>query len=208
MSFPDPNTGEPRSAHADERHACDTASHTAPVDGAGTAGAATPVPRRIALQLLSAGAAATVGAVVGVPALVAFLSPGRSKAGSEEWIKVTEADQVEIGVPVAVSFVEPVSDAWVESRVLRNVWLRTEDGESFTCYSGVCPHLGCSFTYEPDTQRFHCPCHHGLFEGRTGAVVGGPPPRGLDPLPVKVEAGAVYVQYKTFRIGVPERAEA
>ena len=49
---------------------------------------------------------------------------------------------------------------------------------------------------------------HGLFEGKTGAVIGGPPPRGLDPLPVKVEEGAVYVQYKAFRIGVPERAEA
>ena len=166
------------------------------------------VPRRTALQWLSAGAAALVGAVVGIPPLVAFLSPGRRTAGAEQWLKVAEADQVEIGAPVSIVFVEPVNDAWVESRALRNVWLYTDDGERFTCFSGVCPHLGCSFMYEADKQRYHCPCHHGLFEGKTGAVVGGPPPRGLDPLPVKVEEGAVYVQYKTFRIGVPERAEA
>ena len=166
------------------------------------------VRRRTALQWLSAGAAAVIAAVLGAPAAAAFLSPGRRGPRAEQWIKVAEADQVEIGTPVKVDFVEPVSDAWVESRALRNVWLATDDGETFTCYSGVCPHLGCSFAYEADKQRFHCPCHHGLFDGKTGAVVGGPPPRGLDPLPVKVEEGAVYVQYKNFRIGVPERAEA
>lgn len=166
-----------------------------------------PIERRAALQWLSAGAAAIIGAVLGVPAIAAFLSPGYRRAVSAPWIKVAEADQVEIGVPVKVDFVQPVSDAWVESRVLRSVWLRTEDGEVFSCFSGVCPHLGCNFTYEAVKERFHCPCHHGLFEGKSGAVLGGPPPRGLDPLPVKVEEGAVYVQYREFLIGVPERKE-
>ena len=52
-----------------------------------------------------------------------------------------------------------------------------------------------------------CPCHRGMFDAKTGAVLSGPPPRALDPLPVRVVEGAVQVQLKQFRTGVAERIE-
>jgi Rieske Fe-S protein len=39
-------------------------------------------------------------------------------------------------------------------------------------------------------------------------VLAGPPPRGLDEMPLEVRDGAVYVQYKDFRLGIPEKMEA
>ena len=171
-----------------------------------TADAPAP-PRRTFFRWASAIGAAISAALLGVPALAAFVTPAFRRPRTREWLKVAEADQVEIGVPVKADFVEEASDAWLESRALRSVWLYTEDGEQFTAYSGVCTHLGCSFGFDAERKLYHCPCHHGLFDMKSGAVVGGPPPRGLDTLPVKVEEGAVYVRYTEFRIGVPEKAE-
>lgn len=156
---------------------------------------------------MSAIGALLSGAIIGVPSLVAFFTPGFARPRQRKWLRIAEADKIDIGAPVKVDFVEEANDAWVESRALRTVWLYTEDGENFTAFSGVCTHLGCSFGFDAEKKIYHCPCHHGLFEMKSGAVVGGPPPRPLDTLPVKVEEGAVYVQHQLFRTGVSEKIE-
>ena len=163
--------------------------------------------RRRFLRWASTIGAALSAVLVGLPSLVAFLTPGFVRPRQKSWKKVAEADQLEIGTPVKVDFVEEVNDAWVDTRALRTVWLYTEDGESFTAFSGVCTHLGCSFGFDSAKKVYHCPCHHGLFEMKSGAVTGGPPPRPLDTIPVKVEDGAVFVQHQLFRTGVPEKIE-
>lgn len=119
----------------------------------------------------------------------------------------SDVNALDVDVPIKIDFVEPVSDAWVETRAIRTVWLYTEDLEHFTAFSGVCTHLGCSFGFDAEKKQYHCPCHHGLFDMKTGAVVGGPPPRPLDTLPVRVENGEVHVQYLSFRTGIPEKVE-
>jgi Rieske Fe-S protein len=106
---------------------------------------------------------------------------------------------------VKVDFVDTESDAWVESRVLRNVWLYTDDGETFTVFSGRCTHLGCSYGFDKKAAVFVCPCHQGKFDLKTGAVLGGPPPRPLDQLQVKVEDGILYAAYRNYRLGVPQQ---
>ena len=124
-----------------------------------------------------------------------------------------EADLFDVGVPTKVDFSETINDAWVQNRVLRNVWVYTEDGEHFTVYNGRCTHLGCSYRFDKDPDPeyhrqpnvFHCPCHHGVFELKQGTVLAGPPPRSLDPLTTKIEGGMLYVAYQDFRIGIAER---
>jgi cytochrome b6-f complex iron-sulfur subunit len=39
--------------------------------------------------------------------------------------------------------------------------------------------------WEEDRQRYHCPCHEGMFDGE-GRLLGGPPTRPLRALPVEV----------------------
>jgi menaquinol-cytochrome c reductase iron-sulfur subunit len=77
-----------------------------------------------------------------------------------------------------------------------------------TAFSSVCPHLGCGVDVARD--GFACPCHGSAFD-LEGHVRGGPAPRGLDPLEVRITEGderAVLVRYRRFAIGTPERREA
>lgn len=170
--------------------------------------AETSMRRRRFLRWMGGIGATLMGLIVGVPALSAFFSPALKKPSKKSWIRVADdVSTLDIGVPIKVDFIEETNDAWVESRALRSVWLYTEDGETFTAFSGVCTHLGCSYAFDADKKRYHCPCHHGLFDMKTGAVIGGPPPRPLDTLPVRVRDGEVQVLYQSFRTGVPQKIE-
>jgi Rieske Fe-S protein len=53
-------------------------------------------------------------------------------------------------------------------------------------FSQKCTHLGCVVYYQPEEQRWHCPCHEGNFELRTGAVLSGPPTRPLGRIDVEI----------------------
>ncbi len=149
--------------------------------------------------------AALSGALVGWPSLRAFLAPLARREKRTNWIALGEADQIEPGVPTRVDFSEDVNDAWVETRTLRGVWIYTDDNESFTVYNGYCTHLACSYGFEKDKGIFHCPCHHGLFDLKTGTVIDGPPPRPLDTLETKVESGVLYAAYQNFRAGIADK---
>ena len=53
-------------------------------------------------------------------------------------------------------------------------------------FSQKCTHLGCVVYFETDEQRWHCPCHEGNFDARTGAVMSGPPTRPLGRIDVEI----------------------
>lgn len=143
--------------------------------------------------------------LAGVPAARAFLSPTFRRTREEKWIRLGEVDAFDFDVPMKVDFVDAVNDAWVETRRLRNVWVYTEDGETFTVYNGRCTHLGCNYFLDEKTEVFRCPCHTGYFDIKTGKVLGGPPPRPLDQLETKTEDGILYTRYEDFRLGVPDK---
>jgi menaquinol-cytochrome c reductase iron-sulfur subunit len=167
------------------------------------------IERRGFMRVISAAGATVITALVGVPVLGSFISPALQKKKAKDWIKVADdTATLDIGVPIRVDFVESQDDAWIESRALMSVWLYTEDGDTFKAYNGHCTHLGCGFVLASDKKTFACPCHRGQFDVKTGAVLAGPPPRPLDELEVQVRDAAVYVRYREFRLGVPERVEA
>ena len=165
--------------------------------------------RRGFLAWISLLGGAISGTLVGVPLLRAFVAPTLPKPARDAWVKVADdIALIDLDVPVRVTFVETKQDAWIESRTLNSVWLYTTDGEHFKAYNAHCTHLGCGFTYEKEANHFFCPCHRGVFDPKTGSVLSGPPPRSLDELRVQIRESAVYVQYKNFRLGVADRAEA
>jgi Rieske Fe-S protein len=167
------------------------------------------VGRRGFLKRLSAFGALVSAGLVSVPVLRAFFSPTSKVSAAATWVKVADDTALlDIGVPIRVNFVQTLQDAWVETRTLNGVWLYTEDGEKFKAYNGHCTHLGCSYFYDKEKKNFFCPCHRGQFDVKTGAVLAGPPPRPLDELDVEVRDAVVFVKYKDFRLGVPERIEA
>ncbi|HEY4953880.1 MAG TPA: Rieske 2Fe-2S domain-containing protein [Gemmatimonadaceae bacterium] len=167
------------------------------------------VARRKFLQIVTGIGGVLSAAVIGFPVLRAFVSPTLAAPLKDDWIKVTDDTALlDVGVPTRLSFVVSEQDAWVESRMVKGVWLFTEDGEKFKAYNARCTHLGCGFVYDKDANNFLCPCHHGRFDVKTGAVLDGPPPRPLDELEVEIRDSAVFVKYKEYRLGVPARIEA
>lgn len=167
-------------------------------------GVPSPLRRRV-LKWITAIGGFAAACLAGVPSLRAFLSPTFRKPQGTDWVKLGEADQFDLDVPTKVDFVETVTDAWVENRVLRSVWVFTTDGEQFVVYNGRCTHLGCGFGFDKDAKLFRCPCHLGVFDLKSGAVLAGPPPRSLDRLETKVEDNILYAAYEDFRVGVPDK---
>ncbi len=173
--------------------------------------AALKTHRRRFLKLASAAGAAIISALVGIPVVRSFASPILRRKSQENWIELGDVETFDIGIPVKIDFAQTITDAWFERRVLKGVWLYTDDGESFTVFNGRCTHLGCSYAFHEETDKFHgeegvfhCPCHHAIFDS-SGAVIRGPAPRPLDTLEVKVEDGVLFAKYVDYRVGIAEK---
>ena len=170
------------------------------------------VTRRRFLKWTTAMSALVTGAVATIPPLRAFLSPATQGPEPKRWIKLGRTSLFQNNVPKRIDFSETVSDAWVETMVQRGVWVYTEDGEDFTVYNGRCTHLGCAYGWDiepdprfhPESDVFHCPCHHAIFK-LTGDMIRGPAPRPLDTLDTKIEDGVLYTAYQDFRVGIPDK---
>ena len=162
--------------------------------------------RRRFLRWATALSAIGTAALAGLPSLLGFLSPTRKRVPRERWVKLGEAAQFDIGTPIRIDFTETVNDAWMENRLQRTVMVYTADGENFVVYNARCTHLGCIVFFDGDKGLLHSPCHHGLFDVKTGEVKGGPPPRPLDALQVKIDdEGFLYCLYQDFRVGIPDK---
>jgi Rieske Fe-S protein len=61
-------------------------------------------------------------------------------------------------------------------------------GGELHAFSQRCTHLGCVVYWEAEHRRLFCPCHHGAFDARTGAVTAGPPQRPLGRIAVEVRS--------------------
>ena len=72
---------------------------------------------------------------------------------------------------------------------------------AFAALSSTCPHLGCRVHWEPQNNRYFCPCHGGVFDP-SGVATAGPPGdagQSLPRYPVDVRDGLIFVE-------VPEAA--
>jgi rieske iron-sulfur protein len=70
---------------------------------------------------------------------------------------------------------------------------RAADG--VVAYSAICPHTGCEVVnWSADLQILECPCHNSQYDPKAGArVIGGPSPRGLAALPLRITDGTLAV---------------
>ena len=72
-----------------------------------------------------------------------------------------------------------------------SILVRISESE-FVAFSQKCTHLSCAVIPKPDQGTFHCPCHEGIFELRTGRVIAGPPPRPLPRITIEIRGGEIY----------------
>lgn len=111
--------------------------------------------------------------------ILVYFSPGKAKARYHKYL-VAKVNEIPVGQAKEVSIQgKPVFVVHLEG--------------GFKVFSGVCTHLGCIVEWEPNNDRFYCPCHKGVFD-REGRVVEGPPPRALDEFVVELDQNLVFIK--------------
>ncbi|MBI4716527.1 MAG: Rieske (2Fe-2S) protein [Planctomycetes bacterium] len=58
--------------------------------------------------------------------------------------------------------------------------------DTWSAFGAYCSHLRCTVLYQPESDRFFCPCHEGVFDPRSGQNLAGPPAHPLERLDVAV----------------------
>jgi len=140
--------------------------------------------------------------------LVSFLIPTSNEGAEGKFIKVPNFPKLPVEQPSKMTTVEDVDvQAFITTKVVYDVWVIKHAPDKATVYSSLCPHLNCRYNFDGAKKLFACPCHGSIFN-EDGKCVGGPAPRPLDTLPYKIEGGELYVQYKLFKAGIPDKVEA
>ena len=147
--------------------------------------------RRRALVLFVNSVVALIGGALATVLGAFALRPVRPADG--KWVKVGPLGDLTPNVPVPRVLSLSRQDGWYRERSRETVFLVWDGGQSVHALSATCTHLGCQVRWDAESTHFRCPCHGGVFDAR-GQVVEGPPPRPLDSVETRIDAGTVLVR--------------
>lgn len=133
--------------------------------------------RRTFLWMIAGGLGCLLAAASGWP-LLRFLAPG-------------DGDSQGGKVKIPRSSVKPGAAHFFQFHGKPAVLLQPKPGD-YVALSAVCTHLGCVVQWQEAKGEFLCPCHGGRFSSN-GTVLGGPPPRPLESLPLNVDGDQLQV---------------
>lgn len=122
-----------------------------------------------------------------------YLYPARP--ADRSWQFVTPLDEVRVGESLRYR-----SPAGETVNITRRA--REGDADDFIALSSVCPHLGCQVHWQPQNERYFCPCHNGTFDP-SGVGTGGPPGdagQSLPRFPLRVDGGLLFIRVTTVRL--------
>ncbi len=142
-------------------------------------------------------------AALAVPLAGAIIGPS-FRMKKPHWAKVGDITFLPVNQPVNMKFPFKTEDAYIRETVIHDVWVVKHSSSEITVYSPICPHLGCHYSWHPETGEFACPCHGSIYS-ITGKVLGGPAPRPLDTLPIRVEDGILLVEWEMFKVGIARK---
>ncbi len=114
--------------------------------------------------------------------IVGYLWPPE-RAGTANQVRTLAGTLKEI--PVGQAKILPVNDKPV-------IVVNTAAG-GIKAFSAICTHLGCIVYWDTQKGVIHSPCHDGLFNPVTGAVISGPPPRPLPAYELEIEGENIYI---------------
>lgn len=106
----------------------------------------------------------------------------RRRRGQPEISRVATVDQIPIGGALTFAYPGQHDDCLL---------VRTGRDE-FLAYGQKCTHLSCAVRPRIDEGVFHCPCHEGYFDLRTGHPIAGPPRRPLPLVRIVVRGNDIY----------------
>jgi Rieske Fe-S protein len=127
-----------------------------------------------------------------------FLYPSSSATA---WMFVAPAQGIEPGG--SVEFETPGGLKIVITRSVNSAPNIAPAEVDFLALSSTCPHLGCRVHWEPQNDRFYCPCHNGAFDA-AGKPIAGPPKDADQSLPLyalRIESGMLFIEAPTQQVG-------
>jgi Rieske Fe-S protein len=155
--------------------------------------------------------------VIGLSSTVAMIAGLAGGYGLFAWIGARFMLPRRVG-QVQSLFVTRATDVTVGGSLLyqtpdgRTVNITRQSGGTaaadFIALSSTCPHLGCQVRWEPQNNRYFCPCHNGTFD-TTGKATGGPPGEAGQSLPrygLRVDRGLLYIDVPVEHLSVPAQA--
>lgn len=163
------------------------------------------INRRSFFGALLAIGSAGMGAILAVPVLRYVLYPLYAKASGTEWSDVGEMSEFAGSkAPVRKTITFAQRDGWREVVSAQSIYVSRNAQGELEVLSAICPHLGCSVSWQKGQDEFVCPCHGGRF-APDGKHVFGPPPRAMDKLPTRVKDNKLQVHFQYFRSNVPNQ---
>lgn len=146
-----------------------------------------------------------MGAILSVPVLRYVLYPLYAKVAGTEWSDVGDLSEFASSKgPIRKTITFAQRDGWREVVSAQSVYVSRNAAGELEVLSAICPHLGCSVSWQQAQDEFVCPCHGGRFSP-DGEHVFGPPPRSMDRLPVRVKDSKLQVHFEYFRSNVPNQ---
>ena len=149
-------------------------------------------PRRSFVTKLSIALSSLMSLMITLPGIGFVLAPIFRKT-PRVWRTVGTLQDFAIGSTQLVSFEDPSPVPWAGVTAKTGAWLRRTGANDFVAFSINCRHLGCPVRWIQDARLFMCPCHGGVYY-EDGSVAGGPPPKPLEKLSVRVRDGHVEIQ--------------
>lgn len=146
--------------------------------------------RRGFLKKITVGVYGLITFIVGLPLVSFFVAPAFNKV-KEKWIELGPVGEFNSSDPVSVKYDIDLKDGWNLKKASATVWVYKSEGE-LVAISPICTHLGCSVSYDSGRDSFACPCHGGLYD-KSGAVIGGPPPKPLMRHETKIANGKLVI---------------
>lgn len=147
--------------------------------------------RRRALALFVNSVVALIGS--GLAAVLGAFALRPARIGAGRWITAGSIGALTPNVPVPRVLSLSRQDGWYRERARETVFLVWDGQTGVHALSATCTHLGCLVRWDAPSTRFRCACHGGVFDAQ-GQVVEGPPPRPLDRIETRLEAGTVLVR--------------
>lgn len=175
----------------------------------GTPSGTTPRPKKIGRRsffvgLLGIGSAG-VGALLAIPVLRYVLYPLTTKSRQRSWSALGALDQYNNpSEPVRKTVTFSQRDGWRQLVSAQSVYVTHSSEGKVEVLSAICPHLGCTISWQPGRDHFICPCHGSVFDA-DGKLIAGPAPRNMDKLQARIENGQLEVEFEYFRPNVPNQ---
>jgi menaquinol-cytochrome c reductase iron-sulfur subunit len=147
--------------------------------------------RRSVLGILVGAATLVAGGIVGIPALLAGLSPVFWVPQKKVWQPVGQLNEFPIGA-VSDSTMLTQRETWPRSFRRRAVFVWRRNEAEVVVFSRSCTDLGCPLTYDRGSACFLCPCHGGIFR-QDGERLGGPPGKPMHRYVYRIRDGVLEI---------------